>query len=125
MKAKRVLIIDDEETIQAVVQTGLQIMTDWQVFTASSGPQGIQIAQTEQPDVILLDLIMPMMDGLTTFKALQAHPETQFIPVIFLTASLQTTEQQQFHDLGVSGVITKPFDALTLPNHITCLLHWS
>ncbi|MBH8572538.1 response regulator [Nostocaceae cyanobacterium CENA369] len=124
MATKRVLIIDDEETIQTVVQFGIRMAVGWDVFTASSGPKGIQTAQTEQPDVILLDVMMPDMDGIATFKALQSHPETEHIPVIFLTAKAQTSEKRQFNDLGVSGVITKPFNSLDLPEQIARILHW-
>jgi CheY-like chemotaxis protein len=123
-EAKRILIIDDEETIQTVVQFGIRMAAGWEVLTASSGPKGIQTAQTEQPDLILLDVMMPDMDGIATFKALQAHPKTQLIPVILLTAKAQTAEKRQFNDLGVSGVITKPFNSLDLPEQITRILHW-
>ncbi|MBW4616237.1 MAG: response regulator [Desmonostoc vinosum HA7617-LM4] len=121
---KRVLFIDDEETIQKVVQFGIHMAVGWDVMTASSGPTGIETAQTEQPDVILLDVMMPDMDGIATFKALQSHPETEHIPVIFLTAKAQTSEKRQFNDLGVSGVITKPFNSLDLPDQIARILHW-
>ncbi|WGV26575.1 response regulator [Halotia branconii] len=124
MATKRVLIIDDEETIQTVVQFGIRMTAGWDVFTANSAPKGIQTAQIEQPDVILLDVMMPDMDGIATFKALQSHPETKHIPVIFLTAKAQTSEKRQFNDLGVSGVITKPFNSLDLPDQIAKILHW-
>jgi two-component system, OmpR family, alkaline phosphatase synthesis response regulator PhoP len=125
MVTKRVLIIDDEETIQTVVQFGIRMRAGWQVLTASSGMQGIQTAQSEQPDVILLDVMMPEMDGIETFKNLQSYPETEQIPVIFLTAKAQTAEKRQFNDLGVSGVITKPFNSLDLPEQIAKILGWS
>jgi len=124
MPAKRVLIVDDEESIQTVVQFGIQMVADWSVLIASSGTQGIATALAERPDVILLDVMMPDMDGIATFKALQALPETAEIPVIFLTAKAQTSERRQFNDLGVSGVITKPFNSLDLPDQITKMLDW-
>lgn len=124
ISTKRVLIVDDEETIQTVVQFGIRMAAGWDVFAASSGLQGIQSAQTEQPDVILLDVMMPEMDGIATFKALQSNPGTKMIPVIFLTAKAQTAEKRQFNDLGVSGVITKPFNSLDLPDQIAKILHW-
>ncbi|HEY9897192.1 MAG TPA: response regulator [Candidatus Sericytochromatia bacterium] len=124
MPTKRILIIDDEETIQTVVQFGIQMSAGWDVLLASSGAQGIAIAQTEQPDVILLDVVMPAMDGLATFKVLQSHLATKHIPVIFLTAKVQTAEKHQFNTLGSSGVITKPFNALHLPEQIARILHW-
>jgi two-component system alkaline phosphatase synthesis response regulator PhoP len=124
MTTKRILIIDDEETIQTVVQFGIKMAAGWDVLTASSGSKGIQTAQVEQPDVILLDVMMPEMDGITTFKELQNHPETEQIPVILLTAKAQTAEKRQFNELGVSGVITKPFNSLDLPDQIARILHW-
>jgi len=124
MPAKRVLIVDDEESLQTVVQFGIQMVADWSVLIASSGTQGIATALAERPDVILLDVMMPDMDGIATFKALQMHPETAEIPVIFLTAKAQTSERRQFNDLGVSGVITKPFNSLDLPDQITKMLDW-
>lgn len=124
MTTKRILIIDDEEAIQTVVQFGIKMAAGWEVLTASSGTIGIQTAQTEQPDAILLDVMMPDMDGIATFKALQSHIQTEHIPVILLTAKAQTAERRQFNDLRVSGVITKPFNSLDLPGQIAKILHW-
>ncbi|MEA5485888.1 MULTISPECIES: response regulator [Pseudanabaena] len=124
MPTKRILIVDDEESIQTVVQFGIQMVADWDVLIASSGPQGIKTACDESPDAILLDVMMPDMDGIATFRALQADPQTSQIPVIFLTAKAQTSERRQFNDLGVSGVITKPFNSLDLPDQIVKMLDW-
>lgn len=124
MSDKRILIIDDQETIQHVVQFGIQMISGWEVLRANSGSEGIHTAQTERPDVILLDVMMPDMDGLTTFKKLQADPQTKTIPVIFLTAKAETSEKRQFQDLGISGVITKPFNSLELPEQIAKILNW-
>jgi two-component system, OmpR family, alkaline phosphatase synthesis response regulator PhoP len=124
MSTKRILIVDDEAAIQTVVQFGIRMVAGWDVLTASSGLKGIEIAQTEQPDAILLDVMMPDMDGIITFKVLQSHAETKQIPVIFLTATAQESERQQFEDMGVSGAIAKPFNALDLPNRIAEILHW-
>ncbi|OYQ62931.1 two-component system response regulator [Pseudanabaena sp. SR411] len=124
MPTKKILIVDDEECIQTVVQFGVQMVVDWKVLIASSGHQGIETACAEKPDVILLDVMMPDMNGIDTFKALQADPQTAQIPVIFLTAKAQTSERRQFNDLGVSGVITKPFNSLDLPDLIAKILDW-
>ncbi|MGK7889992.1 MAG: response regulator [Leptolyngbyaceae cyanobacterium] len=124
MNAKRVLIIDDEEAIQTVVKFGLKMAAGWDVLTASSGMEGICQAQVEQPDIILLDVMMPEMDGLTTFKKLSQDPETQSIPVIFLTAKAQASEKRIFQKTGVNGVITKPFNSLDLAQEITRILNW-
>jgi two-component system, OmpR family, alkaline phosphatase synthesis response regulator PhoP len=124
MNYKRLLMIDDEETIQTVVKFGINMAAGWDVLSASTGQLGIEIAQKERPDAILLDVMMPEMDGIATFKALQADPMTTEIPVIFLTAKAQTVERNQFSALGASGVITKPFNALDLPEQIAKILRW-
>ncbi len=124
MPTKRILIVDDEESIQTVVQFGIQMIVDWDVLIASSGPEGIKTACDQSPDAILLDVMMPDMDGIATFRALQSNPQTAEIPVIFLTAKAQTSERRQFNDLGVSGVITKPFNSLDLPDQIAKMLDW-
>lgn len=124
MNHKRLLMIDDEEAIQTVVKFGINMTAGWEVFAASGGQIGIEIAQKELPDAILLDVMMPEMDGIATFKELQANPLTANIPVIFLTAKAQTAERRQFNDLGISGVITKPFNSLDLPEQIAKILHW-
>ena len=124
MSHKRVLIIDDEEAIQTVVKFGLKMSVGWDVLTANSGPEGIERAQSEQPDIILLDVMMPEMDGLTTFKELCQRPETRAIPVILLTAKAQASERRAYQKTGVNGVITKPFNSLDLAGEITRILNW-
>lgn len=124
MNHKRVLIIDDEEAIQTVVKFGLKMSVGWDVLTANSGPEGIDRAQVEQPDIILLDVMMPEMDGLTTFQHLRHHPQTSTIPIILLTAKAQASEKRIFQKTGVNGVITKPFNSLDLAGEITRILDW-
>ena len=124
MTTKRILIIDDEAAIQSVAKLGIQMEAGWEVLTATSGPEGIIQAETEQPDAILLDVMMPGMDGTATFEQLQANVCTQTIPVILLTAKAQAAEQRQLQELGVAGVITKPFNSLTLAKQVSAILHW-
>lgn len=124
MNDKRILLIDDEETIQEVVQVGIEIEAGWQVAIASSGLEGIKLAQTQQPDAILLDVMMPDMDGISTLSNLKANSKTRSIPVIFLTAKTQTTEKDQLQSLGIVDVITKPFNSMTLASQIAKILHW-
>jgi two-component system, OmpR family, alkaline phosphatase synthesis response regulator PhoP len=120
MNHKRLLMIDDEEAIQIVVKFGINMVAGWDVIAASNGRAGIDTAQKELPDAILLDMMMPEMDGIATLKELQANPITAEIPVIFLTA-----ENREFNDLGVCGVIAKPFNSLDLPQQIATILNWS
>lgn len=122
--SKRILIIDDEMGIRKITQISLKAVAQWEVLVAASGWEGLAIAQAEQPDAILLDVMMPEMDGITTFQHLQANPKTQHIPTIFLTAKAQISEQQQFTKLPITGIITKPFKAPDLVKQMRSLLGW-
>ncbi|MEM7553814.1 MAG: response regulator [Cyanobacteria bacterium P01_A01_bin.84] len=133
MTTKTILVVDNEEYIQEVIKICLETTTKWQVVTASSGNEGIKKAEIEKPDVILLDVMMPEIDGLTTFKYLQENPETKEIPVILLTAKVQTSDHQRYADLGMKatipttkplGVIAKPFNPLELAIDIAKILDW-
>lgn len=124
MPSKRVLVVDDEADIREVIQMCLELVEGWDVLLAASGNEGLMSAQSEQPDAVLLDVMMPEMDGVATFKQLQANRETRQIPVLLLTAKVQPTDRQRFAELGVAGVITKPFDPLTLTAQIKALLQW-
>lgn len=124
MTAKHILICDDEGGILAVAQLGLQMKEGWEVITATSGQEAIAIAETEQPDAIVLDVMMPDIDGPATLKVLRANPNTQSIPVIFLTAKTQDDEQHQLMNLPIAGIIAKPFNPLTLGNKIAEILGW-
>lgn len=124
MAEKNILLIDDEETIQEVVRVGIEIEAGWQVESASSGLAGIDLAQNLQPDVILLDVMMPDLDGIDTLSRLKNNAQTSNIPVIFLTAKAQAEEKNQFQSLGVVDVITKPFNSMTLASQIAEILGW-
>ncbi|HEY9883317.1 MAG TPA: response regulator, partial [Thermosynechococcaceae cyanobacterium] len=106
-------------------QTSLEIMGGWDVFTAASSHEGITMAEAEQPDAILLDVMLPDMDGPATFQKLQANPITAQIPVILLTAKAQAADQRYFADLGVMAVLTKPFDPVTLADQVAAALAWN
>lgn len=124
MATKRILVIDDEDGIREIIQICLEAVAGWQVFTAASGSEGIANAQRTLPDAILLDVMMPDMDGPTTFRRLRANAVTQDIPTILLTAKAKISEQQQFINLGVTGVITKPFKARDLVDQMREILGW-
>jgi CheY-like chemotaxis protein len=122
--SKRILLIDDDLGIRKITQISLKAIAGWEVLVAASGQEGIAIAQTEPLDIILLDVMMPGMDGITTLEHLQANPITQTIPVILLTAKARVFEQQQLTALPVTGIITKPFKAPELVKQMRVLLHW-
>ena len=125
MSAKRILIVDDESDIREVVQMSLETVSGWQVLTAESGDEGITKAKQEKPDAILLDAMMPDMDGAATFQKLQADPSTKQIPVIMFTAKVQAADRKRFADLGVKDLIAKPFDPMKLGSQIAAILGWS
>lgn len=124
MSIKSILLIDDEKRLSSVIQMCLQKLGGWQVFTAESGREGLSKAETEKPDAILLDLMMPDMDGMTVLKKLQANPNTAEIPVILLTAKVQSENKNEYAHLKIAGVIAKPFDPLTLASQVAQTLGW-
>lgn len=125
MTNKRILLIDDEDDIREIAQLSLEMIGGWDVMTASCGIEGIETAHNQQPDAILLDVMMPELDGFATFQKLQGFQETKHIPVILLTAKIQPSDRQKFHSLGVSGVIAKPFEPLSLAEEVSQILGWS
>jgi CheY-like chemotaxis protein len=121
----RILIIDDEEDIRDVAALSLETVAGWDVVVASSGAQGLARAIEHLPDAILLDVMMPGMDGPTTFRELRKNPATAKIPVLLLTAKVQASDQRRFADLGVEAVLFKPFDPMTLSTQIAAALGWN
>ncbi len=115
MQIEKVLMVDDDAAIRKVAEVSLSRVGHWDVVLADSGKKAIEIMSEYRPDVILLDVMMPGMDGPTTFKKLR---ESTGIPIIFMTAKVQREEVQAYYDLGAAGVIMKPFDPLLLPSEI-------
>lgn len=122
---RRILIIDDEDDIREIAAMSLETVAGWEVIVANSGAQGLARAATYKPDAILLDVMMPGMDGPTTFRELRKNPTTEKIPVFFLTAKVQATDRRRFADLGIEAVLVKPFDPMTLSTQIASVLGWS
>lgn len=122
--SRRVLVVDDEEAIREVVRIGLEVADGWTVEVASNGAQAVEMCSADPPDVVLLDVMMPTMDGPTTFARLQDDPRTRGVPVILLTAKVQPAERRRYDDLAVAGVLAKPFDPLALPGQVADLLGW-
>jgi CheY-like chemotaxis protein len=125
LMGRRVLIIDDEEDIRQVAGLSLETVAGWEVILANSGANGIETAVREVPDAILLDVMMPAMDGPTTFQHLKQNPATASIPVLLLTAKVQSSDQRRFAALGVAGILFKPFDPLTLSQQVADALGWT
>jgi CheY-like chemotaxis protein len=111
----RVLLVDDEADIRRIAALSLSRVGGMEVEQAEGGSEGIRKAREGRPDVILLDMMMPGLDGLATFRALRGDPETSEIPVIFLTAKAMSSEVERLKGLGARGVLIKPFDPMVLP----------
>jgi CheY-like chemotaxis protein len=125
MVTKRILVVDNEEYIQEVTKICLETVAGWEVLTAGSGKEGISKAEAFQPDVILLDVMMPDMDGPTTYEKLQENPATKAIPVILLTAKIQASDRRRYAKLGIMAAIAKPFNPLELADQVANALGWN
>lgn len=121
---KRILIVDDEERIREVVRACMEDLGGWETLTAQSGEEGLHKAATETLDAILLDMSMPNMDGFVFFEKLRENPATQAIPAILLTAKVLSDDRQRFAQMGVAGVITKPFNPVTICEQVAQILGW-
>lgn len=121
---RRVLIIDDDDDIREVAALSLESVAGWTIASACNGPAGIAMAREFQPDAILMDVMMPGMDGPTTFRTMQQIAELAAIPVLLLTAKVHGVDQRRFAGLGVAAVLFKPFDPLTLARQIADTLGW-
>lgn len=124
MPNKTILVVDDEDDIREIAQMSLEDIGNWNVIAASSGAEAIAKAASHHPDAVLLDVMMPGMDGPTTVQKLRENAITQGIPVILLTAKVQAMDKQKFAALGVAAILAKPFDPVLLPGQIAEALGW-
>ncbi len=121
---RRILIIDDEERIREVVRACLEDLGGWETTIAASGQEGLTKSKAYDLDAILLDVSMPDMDGCQLFVKLQEDAATQAIPVILLTAKVLPDDRQRFAQMGVAGVISKPFNPVTICDRVAEILNW-
>ncbi len=117
---RKILLIDDEPDIRAVARVALEMVSGWEMVEADSGARGLALARETRPDAVLIDFMMPEMDGLATVNALRADPACATMPLIFLTAK----SLGDSFDWLVNGVISKPFDPMTLGDDIASRLGW-
>lgn len=115
---KKILYAEDELDVQTIVEISVWSTSDYQIKICDNGKLLLECIDDYHPDLILLDVMMPEMDGLTTFKNLQLDEKTKNIPVIFITAKAQVHEIKEFQESGIIGVITKPFDPMLLCSNI-------
>jgi CheY-like chemotaxis protein len=121
---REVLVVDDADDIRAITQLGLEMSRGWHVLTANSGQDALQMAATHAFDVILLDMMMPEMDGALTLRHLKADSRTESIPVILLTAKGTPLSSAEIQRLGANAVLGKPFHPLQLADQICNILGW-
>lgn len=118
----KVLMVDDDPHIRLITQMSLEGLTKWQVQLAGSGNEALRLLDEERPDLVLLDMSMPGMDGTSVFTEMKRRLGTTIPQVIFMTAKVQSQEVEQYKTMGAAGVISKPFDPMTLPKQILEIL---
>ena len=124
MSGRSVLVVDDDDHIREVATLALEVVGGWRVISTSSGEDAAQLARRERPDAVLLDVMMPGVDGPSTAARLRADPLTAEIPVILLTAKNLTVDPRDYSQLELAGMIPKPFDPMTLAGQVAQLLGW-
>lgn len=125
MQPRKVLFVDDDPNIRRISQIVLSNIGNYDVLLACCGSDALALAQESKPDLILLDVMMPDMDGPTTLMKLRELPGFMEVPVIFVTAKVQKHELHLYTQSGALGVITKPFDPMNLCAEIDALIHSS
>lgn len=121
----KILLIDDEDDIRTIAEMSLGTVGGFEVVLAENGRRGVALALSEKPDAILLDVMMPGMDGPTTLATIRSNSQAGGIPIIFMTAKIQSKEREAYLALGAAGVIPKPFDPMTLATDIKAILGWT
>ena len=119
---RKVMLVDDEPDIRKLGEVSLRSVGKWQVVLCASGAEALSSAPIELPDVILMDVMMPGLDGPATLSALRANPATRAIPVVFMTATCDAATVSSLVARGARGVIGKPFAPMTLPSRLVELL---
>jgi two-component system, OmpR family, response regulator len=115
---KKIMMVEDDVDIQTIARLALETIGDFDVLTCDSGYDAIDNVERFKPDLILLDVMMPEMDGITTFKKLREIKSAKIIPIIFMSAKVQHHEVEEYYHLGAMSVIAKPFDPMALADNI-------
>ena len=119
--ARRVLVVDDERSIRLLCRVNL-IASGMEVMEASNGREGLELARRERPDLVLLDVMMPELDGWTVARELAADEQTREIPIVFLTARADPADRRLGEQLGGVGYVVKPFDPVTIGEFVEDVL---
>jgi CheY-like chemotaxis protein len=121
---RRILVVDDDDAARQAAVQSLQVMAGWDVVEAYCGAQAIESAKQHQPDAILLDVMMPAMDGPAMLGKLRATRATSHIPIVLLTAKVQAVHDGSLSHLPVAAILSKPFDPLRLATQVSEALGW-
>ncbi|MBI1351894.1 MAG: response regulator [Actinomycetales bacterium] len=121
---KTILVVDDEEDIRRLAQISLTRVGGHEVLTAASGAECLRVLEERRTDAVLLDVMMPVLDGTETLARIRAGAKTHDIPVVFMTAGVVESDMARLRTLAISGVLNKPFDPLTLPHQLGEVLGW-
>jgi CheY-like chemotaxis protein len=122
---KRILVVDDDDAARQAAAHSLRMMAGWEVFEAYCGAQAIESARQHQPDAILLDVMMPAMDGPAMLAKLRAARATSHIPIVLLTAKVQAVDNGSLSHLPVAAILRKPFDPRRLAGQVAAALGWA
>lgn len=122
---KRILVIEDDLELQEVIRLSLEIMADFEVLLASSGQDGLKLAHAAHPDAILIDVLLPDIDGIDVCQQLRFQPETQTIPILLMTGNRLRLDIKRIEELGLEHVLSKPFQPTRLAQHISTCLNWA
>jgi CheY-like chemotaxis protein len=118
----KILLVDDEADIRKIAKLSLEAVGKHEVVLGANAQEGLALAAKVLPDLIVMDVMMPGMDGIAAFAELRRDPALALIPVIFMTAKVQRSEAEHYKQLGARGVIAKPFDPMTLPAELAAIL---
>ena len=117
-RSRRLLLVDDEDDIRAVAKLSLESVGGWQVHAVSSGRDALRAAAEQSFDAVLLDVMMPELDGPSTLAALREAGHLDDVPVVFLTAKVQPADRRALEATGAAGIVAKPFDPMLLPEEL-------
>ena len=124
MTKKQILLIEDDKDNRYLLEFALREQTNWEIKTVSNGIEGIKIAKSERPDAILLDYMLPQMNGLKVCQTLRQNLFTSTIPIIFITAMVNTASLDLLKNTHAVGVITKPLNMISLASKIKNMCDW-
>mgnify|MGYP006289017065 CR=1 FL=1 len=120
----RILVVDDDDDVRRLAVLSLSKIGGHEVTDVSSGAACLEALQTQRPDLVILDVMMPVLDGPSTLAEIRGDGRTHDIPVVFLTAGVAEDDVERLRALPIAGVLRKPFDPMSLPADVAALLGW-